>query len=90
MASLLVMFALLTLCVSSKLPTFVAILRWQESASCYSLIGSAVFPKRRNEAGTPIVVDSKETFQFSVPTIKEWVGPISLWLTPYDLQKLTQ
>ena len=68
----------------------VAILRWQESASCYSLVGSAVFPKRRNEADTPIVVDSKETFQFSVPTSEECVEPISLWLTPYDLQRLTQ
>jgi len=68
----------------------VAILRWQESASCYSLVGSAVFSKRRNEADTPIVVDSKETFQFSAPTSEECVEPISLWLTPYDLQRLTQ
>lgn len=68
----------------------VAILRWQESASCYSLVGSAVFPKRRNEADTPLAVDSKETFQFSVPIVEECVEPISLWLTPYDLQKLTQ
>jgi hypothetical protein len=68
----------------------VAILRWQESASCYSLVGSAVFPKRRNEADTPVAVDSKETFQISVPTIAECVEPVSIWLTPYDLQKLTQ
>jgi hypothetical protein len=68
----------------------VAILRWQESASCYSLVGSAVFPKRRDEADTPFLMDSKESFQFSVLTSEECVVPISLWLGPYDLQRLTQ
>ena len=68
----------------------VAILRWQEVHSCYSLVGSAVFPIRRNEADTPIFKDSNETFQFSVPTAEECVKPISLWLTAYDLQRLTQ
>jgi hypothetical protein len=68
----------------------VAILRWQESASCYSLVGSAVLPKRNDEADTPFLMDSKESFQFSVPTSEECVEPISLWLSPYDLQRLTQ
>lgn len=68
----------------------VAILRWQEVHSCYSLVGSAVFPIRRNEADTPVLKDSNETFQFSVPTAEECVKPISLWLTAYDLQRLTQ
>jgi hypothetical protein len=68
----------------------VAILRWQEVHSCYSLVGSAVFPTRRNEADTPVLKESNETFQFSVPTVEECVKPISLWLTAYDLQRLTQ
>jgi hypothetical protein len=68
----------------------VAILRWQEVHSCYSLVGSAVFPIRRNEADTPVLKDPNETFQFSVPTAEECVKPISLWLTAYDLQRLTQ
>lgn len=68
----------------------VAILRWQEVHSCYSLVGSAVFPIRRNEADTPVLKDPNETFQFSVPTAEECVKPISLWLTAYNLQRLTQ
>jgi hypothetical protein len=68
----------------------VAILLWQEDWSCYALIGSAVFSKRRNEVDTPIPKDSNESFRFSVPSAEECVKPISLWLTPYDLQRLTQ
>ncbi|PMD40876.1 HET-domain-containing protein [Hyaloscypha variabilis F] len=70
----------------------VTILRWQEKSSCYLILGSAVFPKRSGEVDTPFFVDAKETFQFSVPTSEECrkSPPISLWLTPYDLQRLTQ
>jgi hypothetical protein len=69
----------------------VAILRWQETRSCYALVGSAIFPKRRNEVDTPLLKDRTECFQFSVPTSQECMRTktISLWLSPFDLQKLT-
>ena len=69
----------------------IALLRWQESSGCCSFLGSAVFPKRPEEADTPFFVDAKESFRFSVPTSDECQNnPISLWLTSYDLQRLTQ
>ncbi|KAE9367969.1 HET-domain-containing protein [Stipitochalara longipes BDJ] len=70
----------------------VAILRWQENSCCYSVLGSAVFPRRSWDVDTSFFVDAEETFRFSVPTSEECQRkpPISLWLTPYDLQKLTQ
>jgi len=68
----------------------VAILRWQERSCCYSIVGRATFPKRRNEVDTPLLKDLKENFQFSVPTSEECVQPMSLWLTLQDLQMLTE
>jgi hypothetical protein len=69
------------------------LVRSQESRSCYALVGSAIFPKRKDEMDTPLLKDRKECFQFSVPTTEECAvtktNTISLWLTPYDLQKLT-
>jgi hypothetical protein len=67
----------------------VAILRWQESSSCYALVGSAIFPKKRQEENTPFLKDPKDSFQFSVPLSAQCTKPISLWLSPCDLQKLT-
>jgi hypothetical protein len=67
----------------------VAVLRWQECSSCYALVGSAVFPKKRQEENTPFLKDPKDSFQFSVPLSAECTKPISLWLSPCDLQKLT-